>query len=411
MYRQIEACRVCGNRNLIPILDLNEQYLTGIFPHQVDKKITKGPLRLVKCDGEEFCGLLQLEHSYDPQEMYGANYGYHSSLNASMVRHLRGKVDRICKTASLKSGDLVIDIGSNDGTTLGFYPEDLLLVGIDPTAGKFRQFYKPHVRLIPDFFNEKVVTEAFPGIKAKVITSFSMLYDLEDPISFFRDIAKVLDPEGIWVAEQSYMPFMLDQNSFDTVCHEHLEYYGLKQLCWIAEKADLKVVDVEMNYVNGGSFSVTLAHKDSARTDDGNVETILAEEKQRGLDQLLPYNEFADRVEASRTELLAFLAEAKKDGKTVCGLGASTKGNVLLQYCGLKPDDLFAIGDVNPDKFGSYAPGTWIPIVSEKELLAQNPDYLLVLPWHFREFFIESKTFAGRNLVFPLPKLDVVTPT
>lgn len=411
MYRKITKCRVCGNSDLALVLDLGEQYLTGIFPHKMATDLTKGPLRLVKCaDGADSCGLLQLEHSYDPDEMYGENYGYHSSLNASMVRHLKSKVERIQKFANLKSGDLVIDIGANDGTTLGFYPEDLLLVGIDPTGAKFKEFYKPHVKLIPDFFDAKLVREAFPGRKAKVISSFSMLYDLEDPVSFFQEIAQILDEDGIWVTEQSYMPLMLDRNSYDTVCHEHLEYYGLHQLCWIADKAGLKVIDVELNEVNGGSFSLTLVHKASTRKDDGHVQRILDEEKGRGLDGLKPYQEFAARVEACRAELLAFLAQAEKDGKTVYGLGASTKGNVLLQYCGLTTDEMPAIGEVNPDKFGAYAPGTWIPIQNEKDVLAKNPDYLLVLPWHFRDFFENSKLFSGRNLLFPLPKLDVVKP-
>jgi NDP-4-keto-2,6-dideoxyhexose 3-C-methyltransferase len=411
MYRKITKCRVCGNSDLVSVLDLGEQYLTGIFPHKIDLDLTKGPLRLVKCaNGKDSCGLLQLEHSYDPDEMYGENYGYHSSLNASMVRHLKAKVERIQGLATLNAGDLVIDIGANDGTTLGFYPEDLLLVGIDPTGAKFKEFYKPHVKLIADFFNAKLVREAFPGRKAKVISSFSMLYDLEDPIFFFQEIAQILDEDGIWVTEQSYMPLMLDRNSYDTVCHEHLEYYGLHQLCWIADKAGLKVIDVELNEINGGSFSLTLVHKSSPRTDDGHVQKILDEEKARGLDGLKPYQEFAQRVAACRTELQAFLADARKNGKTIYGLGASTKGNVLLQYCGLTTEDIPAIGEVNPDKFGSYAPGTWIPIQNEKDILAKKPDYLLVLPWHFREFFVGSKMFSGRDLVFPLPKLEIVKP-
>ena len=236
------------------------------------------------------------------------------------------------------------------------------------------------------------------------------LYDLEDPVSFFREVAQILDQDAIWVTEQSYLPLMLDRNSYDTVCHEHLEYYGLHQLCWIADKAGLKVVDVELNEVNGGSFSLTLAHKTSARADDGHVQRILDDEKARGLDTLKPYQEFAQRVEACRAELMAFLAEAGKSGKTVYGMGASTKGNVLLQYCGLTAKNLPAIGEVNPDKFGSFAPGSWIPIEDEKQVLAKKPDYLLVLPWHFREFFEKSRVFSGRQLVFPLPKLEIVKP-
>jgi NDP-4-keto-2,6-dideoxyhexose 3-C-methyltransferase len=410
MYKQIKACRVCGNGNLPLLLDLGEQYLTGTFPLAPQPGLTKGPLRLVKCHGDGVCGLVQMEHSYDPGEMYGENYGYHSSLNASMVAHLRAKVARIRDQVVLKPGDLVVDIGSNDGTTLGFYPEGLLLVGVDPTGKKFQRFYKPHVNLIPDFFTGTLIQRAFPGRKAKVVSSFSMLYDLEDPQAFFREVAEILDEDGIWVTEQSYMPLMLARNSYDTACHEHLEYYGLRQLAWMADKAGLKIVDVEFNEINGGSFSTTLVLKSSSRVPVPQVGEILQREIDERLDTLAPYQAFATRVKNTRGQLLNFLAAAKAEGKRVYGLGASTKGNVLLQYCGLTESDIIAIGEVNPEKFGHVAPGSWIPLNDEREVLANSPDYLLVLPWHFREFFVTNPVFKGQTLVFPLPELDVVTP-
>ncbi len=412
MNRPIEACRVCGNHTLALVADFGEQYLTGVFPAKVNLDMTKGPLRLVKCHGaENACGLVQLAHSYAPEEMYGENYGYHSGLNASMVRHLKSKVDRICRFMSLKPGDLIIDIGSNDGTTLGFYPEDLLLVGVDPTGRKFKQYYKPHVKLIADFFSAGLVRTAYPDRKAKVVTSISMLYDLETPKSFFHEVADILDDDGIWVTEQSYMPLMLERNAFDTVCHEHLEYYGIRQLDWLAKEAGLKIIDVELNEVNGGSCSVTFVHERSSRGDTaGYVQDILQKEEAAGLDELRPYHQFAERCQSVRSSILAFFTGAKNDGKSVYGLGASTKGNVLLQYCGIGPNDLPVIGDVNKDKFGCFAPGSWIPIKDEREVLAASPDYLLVLPWHFKEFFLSSPAFVGRNLVFPLPTLEIVKP-
>lgn len=413
-YKKVEKCRICGNHNLALVVDLGEQYLTGTFSrHRAENEITCGPLRLVKCHGgEDVCGLLQLEHSYDLNEMYGENYGYRSGLNASMVRHLQGKVSRIRSIVDLKAGDLVVDIGSNDGTTLGAYPDDLQLVGIDPTGEKFRQYYKQHIKLIPDFFSADLLTQAFPGDKAKVVTSFSMFYDLETPVDFARQVANVLDPqEGIWVFEQSYMPLMLERTAYDTICHEHLEFYGLKQIAWIANKVGLKIIDVELNDINGGSFSVVAAHQGSKYHDaDGVVARLLASEEAAGLSSLEPYHAFSRRVEESRRSLREFVAKARQEGKRVCGLGASTKGNVILQYCGFDTDDIAVIADVNPDKHGALTPGSWIPIESEDKTLASNPNYLLVLPWHFREFFVRSEVFKGRNLVFPLPSLEVVTP-
>jgi NDP-4-keto-2,6-dideoxyhexose 3-C-methyltransferase len=237
-----------------------------------------------------------------------------------------------------------------------------------------------------------------------------MLYDLEDPLRFMRDIAEVLAEDGIWVFEQSYMPTMLERNSYDTVCHEHLEYYGLKQIVWMAQRAGLKIVDVEFNDVNGGSFSLTAAHGSSPRQATPAVAATLCREQELQLDSLAPYNAFAKRVAASRDALLRFIATAKAKGERVCALGASTKGNVLLQYCAIDRSQVEKVGEVNSDKFGSFTPGSLLPIVPEQELLSASPDYLLVLPWHFRPYFMRSAQLAGRRLLFPLPELEVVSP-
>ena len=410
MYTKIERCRICGNRELVPVLDLGEQMLTGVFPAERDADVTVGPLRLVKCvGGEETCGLLQLEHSYDLGEMYGDNYGYRSGLNASMVAHLGRKVERIAGLVSLDPGDLVVDIGSNDSTTLRAYTQPgLTLVGIDPTGTKFRKYYPDHVELIPDFFSSALLEERFPGRKAKVVTSFSMFYDLPAPMEFMRQVAGVLADDGIWVFEQSYMPLMLETNSYDTVCHEHLEFYALRQIKWMADRVGLRIVDVEFNDVNGGSFSVTVAKGDGPLP--AAVQKILDDEDSAGLSTLEPYRAFEERVRQTRAELLGFIDKARAEGKTVAALGASTKGNVLLQYCGLGEDRIQAVGEVNPEKYGCYTPGTWIPIVPERDLLGERPDYLIVLPWHFRRFFEQSPAFAGTRLVFPLPTLEVSAP-
>ncbi|MFZ5567204.1 MAG: class I SAM-dependent methyltransferase [Pseudomonadota bacterium] len=407
MYKKISACRICGNTHLERVLDLGEQMLTGVFPRERGAQVTVGPLRLVKCvGGEEACGLLQMEHSYDLGEMYGENYGYRSGLNASMVKHLQAKVARIRSMVTLNPGDLVVDIGSNDSTTLQAYPKDLDLVGVDPTGVKFHQYYPPHIKLIPDFFGAALIQARYPGRKAKVVTSFSMFYDLEAPMDFMRQVHEVLADDGIWVFEQSYMPTMLATNSYDTVCHEHLEFYALKQIQWMAERVGFRILDVEFNDVNGGSFSITVAKKLGGEVMVPSVQKILDDERAQGLDTLVPYQQFVERVEQTRKTLLDFIAQAKAQGKTVAALGASTKGNVLLQYCGLTDKEIQFVGEVNPDKFGAYTPGSWIPIISEDELLQKGIDYLLVLPWHFRTFFEGSTKLSRATLVFPLPTLS-----
>lgn len=410
MPSPISACRICKNTNLVEILDLGVQKLTGTFPRQPDPSLTEGPLVLVKCVGQDACGLVQLDRSYDLAEMYGENYGYRSGLNASMVRHLRAKIDKIVALGLLRDGDLVIDIGSNDGTSLSCYdPQGLTLVGIDPTAEKFRRYYPDHVEIIADFFSANLVKARFPGRKARVVTSFSMFYDLEDPVAFMREIAGILADDGIWVFEQSYMPTMLDRTSYDTVCHEHIEFYALEQIKWMTDRAGLAIRDVEFNDVNGGSFSVVVGKAGFTEVAP-IVAEILEQERRIGIPGLDVYHAFADRTRESRAALLDFIAKAHAEGKSVAALGASTKGNVLLQYCELSPDLLLAVGEVNPDKYGCVTPGTWIPIVPQADLIAQKPDYLVVLPWHFRDFFVTSPELATSTLVFPLPELEIVPP-
>lgn len=410
MFKTISNCRICGGGHLATVMALGDQALTGVFPRSRSERVTTGPVELVKCFAADGCGLVQLKQSYDLSEMYGLNYGYRSGLNASMVRHLQSKVSKILASGVLESGDLVIDVGSNDATTLLAYPQGRYqLIGVDPTGIKFASYYPAEVTLIAEFFSAEAIATRLAGKKAKVITSFSMFYDLEDPVNFAREIEGALADEGVWIFEQSYLPSMLRTNSFDTICHEHLEFYALKQINWIADKAGLKVLDVEFNEVNGGSFSITAAKRSSKRQVNTEwLEKILEDEDALGLDTARAFDAFKVRVEEARAALTNFLEEAQRSGKTVCGLGASTKGNVLLQYFGINDKLLREIGEVNEDKFGSFTPGTLIPLVPEKQVLASNPDYLLILPWHFRKFFESLPAMKGRSLVFPLPKFEIV---
>ena len=410
MFKETKNCRICGNNNLVSIMDIGHQALTGMFPSNQDEEIPAGPVELVMCSGKSFCGLVQLRQSYDIDLMYGENYGYRSGLNQSMVDHLTSKINAILDRNILEDGDLIIDIGSNDGTSLAVYPKGkYTLLGIDPTGEKFLEHYPEGAQLIPDFFNGKLIHDFTRGKRAKVITSFSMFYDLEDPIAFAKEVEASLDDNGIWVCEQSYLPAMIEANSFDTICHEHLEFYSLKQIEWIAEKSGLRVVDVEFNNINGGSFSTTAVKINSLiKTNTSQLEKIRNKEASLMLNELHIYEDFKERVGEAKISLIKFLNEKQLANKKVFGLGASTKGNVLLQYFNIDKKLIQKIGEVNEDKFGKFTPGSLIPMISEKELLELNPDYIVILPWHFRPFFDELKSLKGKTLVYPLPKFEIV---
>jgi C-methyltransferase C-terminal domain/Putative zinc binding domain/Methyltransferase domain len=407
--KPIDRCRASGSKNLIPVLSLGHEALTGVFPRSPNEPITVGPLELVWCPDS---GLLQLAHSYDPGEMYGENYGYRSSLNQSMVRHLTNKMRLLQRAADLKSGEVVLDIGSNDATSLKAYEvEGLTRIGIDPTGEKFRSYYPDYIRLVPDFFSAKNF-RSVSSRRAKIVTSISMFYDLEDPTQFAREVAEILDPEGIWHLEQSYMPSMLRLCSYDTICHEHIEYYSLGALKKILDAAGLDILDVEMNAVNGGSFAVTAAHRASKRRRNSPVVNwLLQQEDRMGLGTPAPFRDFEQRVFRHRWDLTRLLRALKDDGKRILGYGASTKGNVVLQFCGIGPDLVEAIAEVNEDKFGAFTPGTHIPIISEPQARAMQPDYFLVLPWHFKDGILarEQQFLAdGGKFIFPFPEIEII---
>ena len=411
LYREIADCRICASAKLAAVLNLGSQALTGIFPKSRGERVPAGPLELVKCAD---CGLLQLKHNYDLSQLYGDTYGYRSGLNQSMVRHLQQKVAKIADRVELAAGDLVVDVGANDSTLLQAYPaRGLELVGVDPSGPKFARFYPPHVQLIPDFFRAELLRARYPGRKAKVLTSIAMFYDLERPQRFVDEVAEVLADDGLWVFEQSYLPAMLDTSSYDTVCHEHLEYYALKQIKRMTDAAGLKIVDIEFNDVNGGSFSISAAKAESPYGEaSAAIAAALEDEARRRLDELQPYEAFAKRARDHKAALLDFLRELKGEGRKVLGYGASTKGNVMIQYCGIDESLVAGIAEVNEDKFGALTPGSRIPIVSEAEARAMQPDCFIVFPWHFRSSILRREQdflAAGGSFVFALPTLDVVT--
>jgi NDP-4-keto-2,6-dideoxyhexose 3-C-methyltransferase len=410
LYTKITHCRICKSTDLTTVLDLGEQALTWVFPLP-GEDVEIWPLELVKCSWEGCCGLLQLGHDYDMEQLYGDNYGYRSGLNGSMVKHLGTIVEKAKSLVTLEPGDLVIDIASNDGTMLTAYGDHgYELLWVDPTSRKFAEYYPAYVDYVSEFFTTAAVRSKTDK-KAKIITSVSMFYDLPDPVAFVADLREVLADDGIWILEQSYMPTMIDMVSYDTVCHEHLEYYALKQIKWLVDNAGMKIIDVICNDINGWSFQVVVS-KDTSRTaNDENIAKLLAHEEEGWYSSGAVFEQFRANIEIHKKAVLEFFETARKENKKVIGYGASTKGNVTLQYCGITPDMLPYIAEVNEYKFGRTTPGTLIPLISEKEASEMNPDYYFVLPWHFRKSILARETeflANGGHFVFPLPTLDIV---
>lgn len=385
------------------------QALTGVFPaaNEIDPPVA--PLHVLRCVD---CGLVQLRHSVSVGEMFGENYGYRSGINATMKEHLGRIAAGLAARAGLGAGDAILDIGCNDGTLLAQYPvAGLRRFGIDPIAGKFRSFYTDDLVVHAGFFNAAAFSGICPDAKARVITSISMFYDLESPGAFTADIASILHPEGIWLMEQSYLPSMLERNSFDTICHEHLEYYALRQIERLAADNGLRVFDVSLNDINGGSFQLMLCHQQARHaTNEAALADLRRREAALRLDTDAPFERFRHHVRQIGEQLVGFITEALQQKRKVYVYGASTKGNVLLQHYGLDHRMIAGCADRNPQKWGRRTPGTNIPILSEDEAREQA-DYFLVLPWHFREEFLRRESAfrnRGGKFIFPLPEFQVI---
>lgn len=406
---RVARCRLCGTPDPVSVLDLGEHALTGVFPADRHERVSRGPLELVWCSS---CTLLQLAHSYNPEDLYGDNYGYRSGLNGSMLRHLARKASSLEVLVGLSHGDVVLDIGSNDGTLLGAYETSSIhRIGIDPTAARFAEYYPHDAEIVADFFSAARFFEV-SEVPARIITSIAMFYDLEDPVAFAQDVRACLAPDGVWHFEQSYMPSMLRSAAYDTVCHEHIEYYSLATVRRILEEAGLELIDVRFNRVNGGSFAVTAGPAGSRiGRNRALIDWFIGQEERVGLNTPEPFRRFAAAVFEHRTNLTELVETLRSSGASMMGYGASTKGNVLLQFCGFGPEHLEAIAEINEDKFGRVTPGTGIPIISEEEMRARRPDYLLVLPWHFHDGIVQREgeyLNRGGRLIFPLPEIEIV---
>jgi hypothetical protein len=405
---KIKKCRSCNSGNLKPAFDIGVQKFTGVFLKTKNEKVPEGSLALVFCDN---CNLLQLQNSFDPNIMYGSNYGYMSSLNQSMVNHLKVKAEKINRLINLNPGDIIIDIGSNDGTFLKFFSKKLKLIGVDPTIKKLKNYYRKDIIKVPNFFSKSNINKVIDK-KIKVVLSISMFYDLEDPVNFAQEIFETLDDNGIWHLEQSYMPLMLKNNSYDTICHEHLEYYSLKSIKYIFDKVGFKIIDLQFNDINGGSFAITVAKKKSKFKEASIVvDWLLKKEDLFKYNNLSSFKKFFIDIEKHKIIFRDLLLNLKDSKKKVIGYGASTKGNVILQYCNINQELIPYIAEVNKFKHGRYTPGSKIKIISEQQAKKMNPDYFIVFPWHFKNFIInKEKKFIKREkkIIFPLPDIEII---
>lgn len=414
VYRK--TCRVCGSPTLTRVIDLGEQYLQGSFvkPGKELPPLRKIPTILLRCDptqNENGCGLLQMAHSVPPNILYSA-YWYRSGTNRTMREHLAGITRDVIDYIG-GAPACVLDIGCNDGTLLRSYPATCQKWGVDPSD--VAQEISADIHVIQDTFPSRSLDKTLNGQKFDVITSIAMFYDLEDPVGFVRNVAAALNPEGIWVFEMSYMPSMLKMDSYDTICHEHLEYYHLAVIENIMKRAGMKVVHVGLNDINGGSIRCYATHLDNHRfRPSALMNELRQQEFDLELDTDKPYLAFQQRIETHRAELRALLQRLKNERKKIHVYGASTKGNTLLQWCGIDSTIVDVAAERNPDKYGAKTLGTNIPIVSEADSRAMNPDYYLVLPWHFKNEFLEREKdilSSGVGMIFPLPKIEVIQRT
>jgi NDP-4-keto-2,6-dideoxyhexose 3-C-methyltransferase len=411
-----KSCRICGSSNLRPVIDLGEQHLASLFvtAEVPSFLLRRYPLEVVRCAEEAGCGLVQLRHTISPKILY-AHYGYRSGTNEIMRANLSRIAADAGELADLRAGDTVLDIGCNDGTLLDSYQRvDLDRLGFDPATNVTQSALEKGLDVVGDFFSYRAFAAARPGRKAKVVTSLAMFYDLEDPRRFVRDVAALLAEDGVWVLELSYLPFMLRSNAFDTICHEHLEYYLLRPIEWMLRRERLQIGRIEFNDINGGSFRLYVRKQAFGPVPEAAtaaLDRVRRDEEALRLDGDRAFADFRRAVLKIKDDLLRLLAEIKAAGRSVYVYGASTKGNTLLQFCGIDRTMVVKAADRNPEKWGRRTLGTGIPIASEEEVRAEEPDFFLVLPWHFFDGFRRrERAFLerGGKFILPLPQVRVV---
>lgn len=405
-YKKIKYCRISKDRNLYNVGKIGPLTLTGTFLKNQKDEIPITPVDMVFSRKSY---LLQLKHNYNQSLLFGENYGYRSSLNQTMKNHLINKSKNISKILNFSKGDAILDIGSNDGTFLNSFSNKLVKYGVDPTSKKFKKYYNKDIKVIPSIFNSKIFKKN--TTKFKFISSIAMFYDLADPILFCDDVSKILHQDGIFHVEIAYLPDILNKFSFDTFCQEHLTYFSFLSFKYLIDKTPFKIIDFERNSINGGSINFNLAFKKSKwKPQNSKIKKILSNEKKNNIHKTKTYLDYFKKIELNSKKINLLLKKLKRDNKKVYALGASTKGNVILQMCKLNNNIIKGVYDINPYKFGRFTPGSKIIIKNEKEIFKDNPDYLLLLIWHFKKTLkIKLKKFqkTKSKFIWPFPKLRV----
>ncbi len=412
-FKKINCCRICGSKKIINVIDLKKQFIQGSFikkgyPQPYKKKI---PLMLVLCKN---CLLLQTLYTVNKKTLY-KNYWYSSGINSTMRSHLKNLVIEAKSFFKKKLKINVLDIGCNDGTLLSYYPKNFNCFGIDPSQ-IIKKISSKKIFKINDFFPPKKETALTFRSKFSLITSIAMFYDIDDPNKFVKEIKLSLKKNGIWIFELSYLVDMLRLNSFDTICHEHLEYYSFQTLKYLMETNGLKIFKVSRNNINGGSIRCFVTHIDNDKYENQKyqreIKNLMNNEKKLRINNVLIYKKFYKNISNIKKKLRTLILAANNKSRKIYVLGASTKGNTILQFLDLKKNIIQLAVERNKQKIGAKIIGDNIKIISEKEALKNKPDYYLVLPWHFKSEIIkrESKFLkSGGKLIFPLPNVEVIS--
>ncbi|OUU53379.1 MAG: hypothetical protein CBC25_00805 [Pelagibacteraceae bacterium TMED65] len=403
---QNNICNNCKSKNLKKVFSLGKLSFSGRFGKTLKENIPKDNLNLVICNS---CKLVQLDRYFDPRYLYGKGYGYRTGINKTMTSHVKKTVQTAIKSVNIKSGDYVLDIASNDGTLLSFYPKNIKTVGIDPLINKYKNYYKQIDYKVSSFFQKNKILK-LKLKKFKIITALSVFYDLRNPNDFLKDVKEILDDNGIFILEHADLYSIIKNNVFDTICHEHLSYFSSKVIVEMVKKNNLRVFKHEFNDINGGSSRYFIVHEKSKYKTQSSVKRVLSLESKNKIEKIETLQIFFKKILSICNELSKLIKKIKQKKQSIHGYGASTKGNILLQFCRLGKKEIDFIADRNPLKFNLYTPGTKIKIISENKSRKIQPNYYLVLPWHFKNEILVREKKALKNkvkFIFPLPKLKI----
>ena len=404
-YTEIEKCRGCGSKILHPVVNIGKVPIV-YFPKMNERNPPSVPLEVVRCEG--FCKLVQLKHTTNPDLLWRKDYWYRSASNSRMVEVLNEVVQEVQKRVKLDDGDIVVDTGSNDSTLLKQYPTNIVRVGFEPSdIAKEVNSHLGADLIINDFFHSKAAGFKTLEGKAKVVTSIAMFYDIHDSHTFIEDVKTILRKDGVWCIQIAYLPKLLENGAFDSVCHEHLCYYSIQTLQRILQRHELEIFDIQSVDINEGSIRVFVS-RNQVRTVMPIVSVMLLQEDRCRLDEDWAYKAFRARMEDTRRRVKEAIDGIKGE---IHAYGSSTKGITMLHYFGLTKDRIAAVWDVQPGKWGRRMPGSDIPIISEQEGRKRNPEALLILPWTFAEGFIErEKAYlkGGGKIIVPLPLFRMV---